>query len=498
MSPKDPFDQLFPPSALNGVLPGHCKRPDQSDRQDEGADSSHQGPPSPEEEIWSVSELINRLNLMLDVEFSYIKVAGELSGIKVPPSGHAYFTLKDEAAQLAAVLFRGRAASYLDLLKEGSMLLCTGSLNVYRARGSLQLIVDSVKPFGEGALKAAFEALKKRLFDEGLFDDRHKRAIPYPPRRIFLITSPSGAAVRDFIKSAGARFCTPEIILCPSTVQGDEAPAQLIAALDLAESMSGEEDVIVITRGGGSMEDLWAFNDEALARRIFACRVPVISAVGHEIDFTISDFVADARAATPTAAAHLVLPSRLELKSELDGLKVRAEAAVAALIGEKKRRLAHLTARLRHPRHTLTEGRLRLDELSGRLFSNMIALLSDKGARLQRAGSLLEINSPAHDIHRLRHRLQDLRHRLEAGITSAMHERAMAFSSLAARLQAASPLACLERGFCLVTKMEGGKDTGRVLRDARQTEVGEELKIRPRRGTVICSVKEIIDTEAKT
>ena len=465
-----------------------------SGRRAEGAGTLNDAPAEPleSEEIWTVSRLISQLNLILDMEFSSIKVVGEVSGVNIPRSGHAYFTLKDDQGQLSAVMFRAKASKAAELIKEGSAILCSGSLNVYRARGTLQLVVDGIRAWGEGALKAAFEELKRRLLKEGLFDQETKKRLPFHPRRIFVITSPTGAAFRDFLKAAAQGVAPEQIILCPSLVQGQEAPEQLINALDLAESQAEPEDVIVLTRGGGSLEDLWAFNHEALARRIHACRIPVVSAVGHEVDFTIADFVADVRAPTPTAAAHLVLPPRQELKAELAKLVSRAESAFSDLLLRKRHRLRLLEAGLRDPRHALTEGRLRLDELSGRLAAAAAAAVGAKATLLERLRAALFLSSPGSRLADLRQGLHRLLHRQEMALSRTMHEKALLLSDAASRLQAASPLSCLERGFSIVYRLPPGRKHKRkeVVSSAHQVSTGDLLEVRPREGRLLCRVEE--------
>ncbi len=497
MSKKDPFSQLFPESALDGVIPEGPKpkapkREDNPSTEQLSSDSSiPEGialPPhaTSNQEPLTVSQLLSMLNTVMDMEFGLVTVVGEISGIRKPASGHLYFSLKEENALISAVLFKGRRTQEIDeLLTDGTSVLCTGTLNVYKNRGQLQLIVNNMAAWGIGRLRAAFEALKEKLHQEGLFEPENRAPIPSFPNRVFLITSPTGAAVRDFLKVAEERFCQEDIILCPSRVQGEQAPQELIRAIDAAEKEAVPGDVIVLLRGGGSLEDLWAFNDENLARRIHRCTIPVVSAVGHEIDFTISDFVADLRAPTPTAAAQMVLPACQDLQDAIDSLTQRAFAAISSILQVYGHRLSLASARLRHPRHGIIEARLRLDELSNRLDASILRLISSKASMLQAVRHHLDLNAPGHQLLQQKAELVSLSNRLKISVKEVVQTRAEDLAALCSRLNSASPLTCLERGFCLVRDANG-----RPVTSSDQVNIQEILTIRPKRGRIRCRVVE--------
>ncbi|NPA93873.1 MAG: exodeoxyribonuclease VII large subunit, partial [Thermodesulfobacteria bacterium] len=392
---SDSFDDLFPKGALKGIL-------------DEGEPPEGEGEFSGQDErrIWSVSEFIFHINSLLDLEYGVIWIEGEVGQVSVPPSGHYYFTLKDDSSCIKSVCFKGRQGESRRFIEEGAHVLCLARPNVYKARGDLQMIVEHVEPWGLGRLRLEFERLKERLAHEGLFEEENKKDIPQWPRRIFVITSPTGAAFRDFVKTARSKFPSARIYLVPSSVQGSEAPRQLIRAIDIAEEYAKDGDVIVLTRGGGSMEDLWAFNDEELARRIFRCGVPVVSAVGHEVDFTICDFVSDVRAATPTAAAHLVCPSLAELEEALCSVRGRLARAMKHVIMAKRHRTSLLAAKLKHPRGVLIEQRLRVDDMQRRLLSAVSQSVSSRANVLAGIKARLAMNSPGFRVEKLRSLLE--------------------------------------------------------------------------------------------
>src|SRR6266581_1563950 len=293
---------------------------------------------SSERRVYTVSELTASIKTTLEEGFPMMWVEGEISNLRTPGSGHAYFTLKDEGAQISAVLFRGRGRRLRFGLEDGMQVLAFGGLDVYAARGQYQLVVEMMEPKGLGALQLAFEQLKRRLEAEGLFDEGRKRPLPAFPRVIGVVTSPTGAAIRDILNIIGRRFGNLRILIAPVRVQGDEAPGEILQALlNLQEVV--ELDVIIVGRGGGSIEDLWAFNDERVARAIAGCRVPVISGVGHETDFTIADFVADLRAPTPSAAAELVVQEKLQVARALVSLYEALKQAMASRLERERARV---------------------------------------------------------------------------------------------------------------------------------------------------------------
>ncbi|MBW2598571.1 MAG: exodeoxyribonuclease VII large subunit, partial [Deltaproteobacteria bacterium] len=323
--------------------------------------------------VLTVTELTETIKGFLESGFDVIWVTGEISNLRRPASGHVYFTLKDESSQIRAVAFKSAAGRIGFDLEDGMKIVCRGRLNVYPARGEYQLIIDTAEPKGLGALQMAFEQLKERLEKEGLFDPSHKRDIPFLPGKIGIVTSPSGAAVRDILNITGRRFPSVDITISPASVQGTEAPMEICDAISDLNSIG--VDVIIVTRGGGSLEDLFCFNDERVARAIYSSNTPVISAVGHEIDFTIADFVADLRAPTPSAAAELVVPDRKDLIERIRSLKSQLINAGGVSLRESKNRLDFLVKGLRDPRGQISDLRIGLDDWDVRLSGGMRRVL---------------------------------------------------------------------------------------------------------------------------
>ncbi|MCM2324278.1 MAG: exodeoxyribonuclease VII large subunit [Oligoflexia bacterium] len=385
-------------------------------------------PPSPPV-AWTVTELTSRIRGVLEPAFPQIWVQGEISNLRPAASGHVYFSLKDDGACISAAVFGWGRTRHSFELKDGLQVLCRGRVSVYPPRGTYQLTVEQVEPLGAGALQLAFEQLKAKLAVEGLFEPRRKRALPAFPSRIAVVTSPSGAAIQDMLNILRRRAPQVHVTIVPAVVQGAEAPAQLIRGLQAANRLQ-LGDVVVLARGGGSIEDLWAFNDEGLARAIAASRLPVVSAVGHEIDFTIADFVADLRAPTPSAAAEILTGSWVQTAQALREAETRLRGAIVRDLSNRKRLLEHVAARVVSPRDRLREQAQRCDELA---------------ARLDRA---------------IRARLERGRGRLE---------------QLGGKLDALSPLKVLERGYSIVRDPLAGN---KVIRSAAELTPGKRLEVK--------------------
>lgn len=347
----------------------------------------------------TVARLVELIREVVESNFFAVTVEGEVSNFAAPSSGHWYFTLKDGQAQLRAVMFRSRNRLVVTPPADGLKMICTGTVSIYAARGEVQLIVDSIVPAGVGSLQAAFEALKARLQAEGLFAEARKRPLPAFPRTVGIVTSPTGAAIHDMLNVLQRRAPGIRIVLRPTRVQGEGAAGEIAAAIaDL--NRHGEADVLIVGRGGGSLEDLWAFNEEVVARAIVASAIPVISAVGHEVDFTIADFAADLRAPTPSAAAELVAKSRLELESHVDHLIMRLQSRITqglALWGE---RLAGLESRLQLAARDWPARRDQILQLEHRLERAMTGLLRQRGDRLAHAAGQLDALSPLGQLAR--------------------------------------------------------------------------------------------------
>ena len=398
---------------------------------------------APERPILGVGQLLAGLAGLFEHHVGRILVMGEISNLHQASSGHAYFTLKDADGQIRAVLFRGNGGRLRFDLEEGLEVVVEAEVSIYAARGDLQLIVRGVEPRGVGALQLAFEQLRRRLEAEGLFDPALKRPIPAHPRRIGLVTSPSGAAIRDVLEVTGQRFPGIPILISPCLVQGEAAPAEIAAAIERLAHFE-DVDVVLLVRGGGSIEDLWAFNSEIVARAVRDSRAPVVSGVGHETDFTIADLVADSRAATPSAAAMLVTPDR---------------AALAQAVERDRRRLLGLVA-----------GRVERAR-----------------ARLAHGAEALSARSPRAQIERARTREARARAAAELAITRRLEQGRRRFIESATRLDALSPLAVLARGFALVRRAEDG----RIVRSPRDLRPSDRLEIRLSEGSLVARVESV-------
>lgn len=422
---------------------------------------------------------------LLEGSFAQVWVQGEISNFSRPASGHMYFTLKDDRAQVRCALFRQKSAYLRFAPRDGALVLVRGKLTVYEARGDYQLVLEHMEEAGEGALRAAFEALKQRLDAEGLFAPERKRTLPRFLRRLALITSPGGAAVRDVINVLGRRFPMLEVEVLPVPVQGEGAAAEIRAMLERAGA-SGRYDVLLVTRGGGSLEDLWSFNDEALARAIAASPVPVVSAVGHEIDFSLADFAADLRAPTPSAAAELLVPAQEELLAGLGQLKRRLDGASARTLSGLAQRADHAALRLRasRPQLRLERAGHRLALLRQRLEQTQLASLDSRRQALALGLRALEAQHPRLRLVAIAHRSQLLRQRLAAGVTGRLQHEQMQLASLARALYSLSPLATLSRGYAILRDPA----TGEILRDAAQASIGQELDARLASGALSLQV----------
>jgi len=433
----------------------------------------------------TVTELTARVKDAVEGGFASVRVRGEVSNYRLQPSGHAYFVLKDAGAALNCVLFRGQASAGRGALRDGASVVLEGALTVYEARGQYQLRVSAVEAEGVGALQAAFEELKKRLAAEGLFDAARKRPIPAYPRGVGIVTSLAGAALRDVLHVIGRRYCGMDLWLVSARVQGAGAAREVAAGIELLNrwrETSAAVDVILVTRGGGSLEDLWAFNDEALARAIAASHAPVVSAVGHEIDFTISDFVADLRAATPSAAAELLTAGYVAAAAQVADMaermprlawqewEARSDAASAL-----ERRLARL-----HPRRLLDAQGQRLDDVLESMRRATQRARREAGQRMESAARRLAGSRPMERIMRERLRLEDLRRRLTLAAAQGRRRKSDAVAGFAERLRLLSPQSVLDRGYSITTNA----DTGEVVRDAATLQAGQRLATRLAQGTV--------------
>jgi exodeoxyribonuclease VII large subunit len=432
----------------------------------------------PERHIYQVSELNAAVQSLFESRFRAILIAGEISGCRLATSGHYYFCLKDSQSQLKCALFKNAARTLRFKPQDGLSVLARGSLEVYEARGEYQLIVESLEPQGTGALQIAFEQLKKRLAEEGLFEQARKKALPALPRRIAVVTSPAGAVIRDILHVLERRFPGLHIRLFPALVQGDGAVEQVCRGIHHFGS-DGWADVIIIARGGGSLEDLWAFNEEAVARAIAACPVPVISAIGHETDFTIADFVADCRAPTPSAAAEIVICTKESLFDQIGSCRRRGLQAVRYCLLTCSRNL--------HQRGTgraatilgrvIAKRMQRLDELDYQLRNLKQRLLEAHGRRLSQLSHRLRGTDLRLRLARHRHRHDQLEATLTQSIYARLSERQQQLATADAHLKQLSPLTVLARGYAIVENSQGA-----ILRSASETAEGGQLHVRLRNG----------------
>ena len=416
-------------------------------------------------QVITVTELTRRIKSLLEGQFPTVWVDGEISNLAVAASGHAYFTIKDANAQLAAVMFRGVASKVTFKLTDGLQVVARGEVSVYERRGQYQLIVSQLLPKGLGALQLAFEQLKQKLAAEGLFDPARKKPLPLLPARIGLVTSPTGAAVRDFLNILARRYPNQRIIIHPVRVQGFGAAEEIAAAID---DFNAQDlvDVIIITRGGGSLEDLWAFNEEIVARAIARSRLPTISAVGHEIDFSIADFVADLRAPTPSAAAELVVKAKAEFQGEFRQLQQRLDQFLRYRLSESRRRLANCA--LRHPAELVRQLQQQTDDLRHRLTQATAGIL----ARCRSRVAENKLLTPRDFIRGQRLRLETQAHRLTA---NTIRHRQSAYQQLVAlegKLGVLSPNSTLARGYS-ITRLANGK----VVRTLHQVPPGTHVRI---------------------
>jgi exodeoxyribonuclease VII large subunit len=392
--------------------------------------------------IYAVSQLNRQSRLLLESKLSAVWVEGEISNFKHHSSGHIYLTLKDESAQIQAAFFSQYQRGLRFELKDGLKVLAFCRVSIYEARGQYQLYIERVEPQGVGALQLAFQQLKEKLAREGLFAEERKRPVPKFPKTVGVITSPTGAAIHDILNVVNRRFCGTHILLYPVKVQGEGAVGEIAAAIEIMNDHS-EADVLIVGRGGGSLEDLWAFNEESVARAVFKSRIPVISAVGHESDWTICDLVADLRAPTPSAAAELVVSSRLELEDHLRGHKERLDLAMSGIWGRYREQVSSLasSAAFRQPRYLL-------DQFTGRV--------------------------------------DDLGRRMESRVTNFMGSKSQVFQGMMGRLNALNPLAILERGYSV-----SFNEKGDILKNVRQVSEGDIIQTRLHKGSLISKVSAI-------
>jgi len=440
---------------------------------------------APRRQAWTVSQLSERIRGALETDFFDVWVEGEVSNLSFAASGHWYFTLKDERAQLRAVVWKTDARLIRFRPKDGMKILVRGSLRVYPPKGEYQIQVQVLEPLGKGSLQQAFEELKERLASEGLFEAGRKRPLPLLPRRIGVVTSPAGAGIQDFLRVLRTRYRNLDVVVYPARVQGPEAAAEIVAGIRALQRVPSL-DVLVVARGGGSLEDLWPFNEERVARALAASRIPTISAIGHETDFTIADFVADLRAATPSAAAERVVQAKEELAARIVSLERRVSASLRLRLTRTRARVAAVTS---HRVFEAERGRLhnsaqRTDELLRRAQAGLRRRFERSRERLGRGASRLEAFRWQRQLAGQRERILVSRGRLLGLTRAALAARRSALSRAVGKLDSLSPLAVLGRGYALVWH----EPSGRLLRSSADVVAGDQLRIRVAEGEIAASV----------
>ncbi|BBV08831.1 TPA: exodeoxyribonuclease VII large subunit [Providencia stuartii] len=443
--------------------------------------------------IYSVSKLNQAVRELLDRQMGKIWLTAEISNFSQPSSGHWYLTLKDDKAQVRAAMFRGQNARVTFRPQNGQQVLVRASVTLYEPRGDYQIIIESMQPAGEGLLQQRFELLKQMLGAEGLFDVTHKQPLPSPAKRIGVITSATGAALHDILHILRRRDPSLPVVIYPTAVQGDQAPAQIARAIELA-NQRGECDVLIVGRGGGSLEDLWAFNEEIVARAIFASQLPIVSAVGHETDITIADFVADVRAPTPSAAAELVSRNQVELIRQLHSAQQRLEMAMDYYLAGQQQRFSRLQHRLQqqHPQLRLARQQHQLSLLNQKLTQTITRRLQTAQLRhdqLQRRLSQQDLRPQLQRQHRS---LQQTQYHLQNMMTELLNSYKQRFAVACSKMETVSPLATLARGFSISETSDGA-----VLKKTSQVKLGQKLKTRLNDGWVESEVTDITKMKMK-
>ncbi|MBI3771694.1 MAG: exodeoxyribonuclease VII large subunit [Gammaproteobacteria bacterium] len=442
----------------------------------------------PERDIFTISRLVREAKAVLEGSFPLLWIEGEISNLARPSSGHFYFSLKDEAAQVRCAMFRMRNMHLGFTPENGRQILVRARVSLYEARGEFQLIVEHMEEAGHGALQRTFEQLKQKLSAEGLFDTAHKKPIPTLPRRIGVITSPTGAAIRDILSVLGRRFPAVPVLIYPVPVQGAGAGAEIAAAIRLA-SQRKDCDVLILSRGGGSLEDLWAFNEEVVARAIYACDIPLVSGVGHEIDFTIADFVADRRAPTPSAAAELVVPDQQAWLKSLLAQDMRLSQLLRRHLIEQRQSLTWLSKRLQqcHPGQQLRTQAQCLDELEQRLQKSLHLQLRHRASQLQTLNAKLQQHVPLNRLNQLRTLNDQLQTRLHSAWRGKLNSRKQQLAGLSRALESVSPLATLHRGYAIVEHLPDQA----IIRRADDVKEGDKIRTRLSTGHLLCTIDKI-------
>lgn len=434
--------------------------------------------------IYTVSELTEEIKALLENKYPFIWINGEISNFRVPASGHFYFTLKDETAQINAVMFHNQNRNLKFDPEDGMRVTGLGRISLYEPRGTYQIIFEYVEPKGTGAIQLAFEQLKKRLYAEGIFDEKYKRPLPFLPKKISIITSPTGSVIYDILKVFNRRFSNLFIEIIPVKVQGDGAEHEIVSALEML-NIRFDSDLVILARGGGSLEDLHAFNSEDVARAIFLSKIPLISAVGHETDYTIADFVADLRAPTPSAAAELAVPLKQDLEKRIAELSTRLKRHFFRYIEDLQIHVTEMSKKLVHPSRKIEDLRLRIDDLLVRLIRTFKNSIFQHHERLLWRAERLHAGNPLIRINILKEQLNqkhlNILNYIKINLTNKRHS----LRELNARLYTLSPEAILSRGYSITRTIPDQT----VVRDSREVSAGQDLEVTLANGALICRVK---------
>ncbi len=434
--------------------------------------------------IYTVSELTSEIKGILEKTYPFIWIYGEISNFNIPSSGHFYFTVKDEHAQINAVMFRNQNRSLKFQPEDGISITGLGRISVYEPRGTYQIIFEYIEPKGTGAIQLAFEQLKKRLADEGLFDEKHKNPLPFLPQKISIITSPTGAVVHDILKVMDRRFSNLYLEIVPVKVQGDGAENEIISAIEMINARC-DSDVAILARGGGALEDFHAFNSENVARAVFASKIPIISAIGHETDFCITDFVADFRAPTPSAAAEIAIPFKKELSRKITDISEVLTTRFLWYFGHLQTVLKEMSNRLIHPNRKITDLRLKTDDMLGRLNRSFKNSLLKHQERFWWRMERLISNNPSIKIRLLKDKLNIKNSNIKIYIQILLSKKRSILRELEAKLNTLSPEAILARGYSITRTIPDAA----VIRDPQEVSIGQDLEVMVAKGAFICSVK---------
>jgi exodeoxyribonuclease VII large subunit len=435
--------------------------------------------------VYTVSELNGVIKSLLEEKFPFVWIVGEISNFRIPLSGHFYFTLKDETSQINAVVFRGQQRQLKFEPEDGLRVTGMGRVSVYQPRGSYQIIMEYIEPSGVGGLQIAYEKLKARLAAEGLFDQKYKQPIPFLPHKIVLITSPSGAVVHDMLNIIDRRFPNMQIEVFPVKVQGSGAEEEIVAALEMLQDRT-EVDVAILARGGGSLEDLQAFNSERVARAVFSSKIPIIAAIGHETDYTIADFVADLRAPTPSAAAELAVPVKYELLQEISNISANLKYRIQHTLARTQQTLIDISKRLIDPRRRIQDRRMQLDDSASRLSRRVLVLFNRKKEQLGWWSDRLLSLGLITRTKNLNELIEQYCYNLLKTFKINKEKKSTRLRELSARLETLSPIAILQRGYSITRTIP---DLNVVL-DPKAVSINQNLQVLVAKGTLTCRVKD--------